>query len=78
MLVQDLDTPCAVVDLDVMESNLRRCQAYIDRHGLRLRTLPIGRSSPNSGSRRMGRRPVEGRHSARGLAEAATPPRGAG
>ena len=37
MLVQDLDTPCAVVDLDVMESNLRRCQAYLDRHGLRLR-----------------------------------------
>ena len=37
MLVQDLDTPCAVVDLDVMENNLRRCQAYLDRHGLRLR-----------------------------------------
>ena len=40
--------------------------------------LPIGRSSPNSGSRRMGRRPVDGRHSARGLAEAATPARVAG
>jgi len=37
VLVQDLDTPCAVVDLDVMENNLRRCQAYLDRHGLRLR-----------------------------------------
>src|SRR6516165_12348713 len=37
MLVQDLDTPCAVVDLDVMENNLRRCQTYLDRHGLRLR-----------------------------------------
>ena len=37
MLVQDLDTPCAVVDLDVMENNLRRCQSYLDRHGLRLR-----------------------------------------
>jgi D-serine deaminase-like pyridoxal phosphate-dependent protein len=35
--VQDLDTPCAVVDLDVMENNLRRCQIYLDRHGLRLR-----------------------------------------
>ena len=33
MLVQDLDTPCAVVDLNVMESNLRRCQAYIDGMG---------------------------------------------
>jgi D-serine deaminase-like pyridoxal phosphate-dependent protein len=37
VLVQDLDTPCAVVDLDVMENNLRRCQTYLDRHGLRLR-----------------------------------------
>ena len=37
MLVQDLDTPCAVVDLDVMENNLRRCQTYLDRHGLGLR-----------------------------------------
>ncbi len=37
MLVQDLDTPSAVVDLDVMENNLRRCQTYLDRHGLRLR-----------------------------------------
>ena len=37
MLIQDLDTPCAVVDLDVMENNLRRCQAYLDRHGLGLR-----------------------------------------
>ena len=37
MLVQDLDTPCAVVDLDVMENNLRRCQTYLDRRGLTLR-----------------------------------------
>ncbi len=37
MLVQDFDTPCAVVDLDIMENNLRRCQTYLDRHGLRLR-----------------------------------------
>ena len=37
MLVQDLDTPCAIVDLDIMENNLRRCQTYLDRHGLRLR-----------------------------------------
>jgi len=37
VLVQDLDTPCAVVDLDAMENNLRRCQTYLDRHGLSLR-----------------------------------------
>lgn len=37
MLVEDLDTPCVVVDLDVMEANLRRCQSYFDRCGLALR-----------------------------------------
>jgi D-serine deaminase-like pyridoxal phosphate-dependent protein len=37
VLVERLDTPCAVVDLDVMENNLRRCQTYLDRHGLSLR-----------------------------------------
>jgi D-serine deaminase-like pyridoxal phosphate-dependent protein len=37
VFVQDLDTPCAVVDLDAMENNLRRCQTYLDRHGLSLR-----------------------------------------
>ncbi len=37
MLSEDLDTPCAVVDLDVMENNLRRCQSYLDGHGLALR-----------------------------------------
>jgi hypothetical protein len=29
VLVQDLDTPCAVVDLDAMENNLRRCQGHL-------------------------------------------------
>ena len=37
MLVEDLDTPAVVVDLDVMEANLRRCQSYLDGHGLALR-----------------------------------------
>ncbi len=37
MLAEDLDTPAAVVDLDVMEANLRRCQSYLDRSGLALR-----------------------------------------
>jgi D-serine deaminase-like pyridoxal phosphate-dependent protein len=37
VLIQDLDTPCAIVDLDIVENNLRRCQSYLDRHGLRLR-----------------------------------------
>lgn len=37
MLTEDLDTPSAVVDLDVMEANLKRCQCYLDAHGLALR-----------------------------------------
>ena len=37
MLVNDLDTPVVVVDLDVVEANLKRCQAYFDSHGLALR-----------------------------------------
>jgi D-serine deaminase-like pyridoxal phosphate-dependent protein len=37
MLVDDLDTPCAVVDLDIMEANLRRCQSYFDQCGLTVR-----------------------------------------
>ena len=37
MLIDDIETPCAVVDLDVMENNLRRCQSYLDGHGIALR-----------------------------------------
>jgi len=28
------DTPCVVVDLDVVERNIRRLQAYLDEHGI--------------------------------------------
>jgi D-serine deaminase-like pyridoxal phosphate-dependent protein len=37
MRVQDLDTPALVVDLDIMEQNLRRVAGYCAEHGLRLR-----------------------------------------
>ena len=37
MRVEDLDTPVPVVDLDRVEANLARMQAYCDRHGLALR-----------------------------------------
>lgn len=37
MLVGDLDTPALVVDLDIMERNLRRVAGYCAEHGLRLR-----------------------------------------
>ncbi len=33
----DLDTPALTVDLDIMEENIRRLQAYCDAHDLRLR-----------------------------------------
>lgn len=35
--VDAVDTPAVVVDLDVVEANIRRFQAYCDEHGLRLR-----------------------------------------
>ncbi len=37
MLVQELDTPSLIVDLDVMEANLRRVADYAKQHSLRLR-----------------------------------------
>ena len=35
--VNDLDTPALVIDLDIMERNLRRMAEYTEEHGLRLR-----------------------------------------
>jgi D-serine deaminase-like pyridoxal phosphate-dependent protein len=35
--IHDLDTPSLIVDLDIMESNLARMQAYCNQHGLDLR-----------------------------------------
>ncbi len=37
MNIDQLETPVPVIDLDRMERNLARMQAYCDRHGLRLR-----------------------------------------
>ncbi len=34
MQTRDLDTPAVVIDLDRVERNLRRWQAYCDRHGI--------------------------------------------
>ncbi|WP_156040207.1 alanine racemase [Alicyclobacillus macrosporangiidus] len=33
----ELDTPCVVIDLDVMERNIRTMQSYCDQHGLAFR-----------------------------------------
>ena len=32
--VRDIDTPAVTVQLDVMEANIRRVQALLDRHGI--------------------------------------------
>src|SRR5271157_583722 len=37
MLLQEIDTPALVVDLDILDRNLARVAAYANRHGLRLR-----------------------------------------
>src|SRR5215469_7727995 len=37
MHTSDLDTPALVIDLDVMDRNLRRMAEYTREHGLRLR-----------------------------------------
>jgi D-serine deaminase-like pyridoxal phosphate-dependent protein len=34
MRVQDLDTPVVTIHLDVMEDNIHRVQAHLDRHGI--------------------------------------------
>ncbi|HEY3284804.1 MAG TPA: alanine racemase [Armatimonadota bacterium] len=37
MRLEHLDTPSLLVDLDILESNLRRAQSYCDQHNLSLR-----------------------------------------
>jgi len=36
-LIQDLDTPALIIDLDIMERNLQRVASYAAQHNLRLR-----------------------------------------
>jgi len=37
MIFEDLDTPAAIVDMDIMEANIFRAQRYLDAHGLKNR-----------------------------------------
>ena len=53
MTVQDLDTPALIVDLDVMERNLRRVADYCARHRLRLRPHTKTHKSPLLGRRQL-------------------------
>ncbi len=34
MKIDQLDTPVAIVDLDILETNIARAQRYLDRHGI--------------------------------------------
>jgi D-serine deaminase-like pyridoxal phosphate-dependent protein len=37
MNIESLDTPCVLIDLDRVEANLKRAQAFADAHGFKLR-----------------------------------------
>jgi D-serine deaminase-like pyridoxal phosphate-dependent protein len=53
MLVSEIDTPALLVDLDVMERNLRRVADYARDHGLRLRPHTKTHKSPRIGQRQL-------------------------
>jgi len=53
MRVPDIDTPALLVDLDVMERNLRRVADYTEGHGLRLRPHTKTHKSPRIGRRQL-------------------------
>jgi D-serine deaminase-like pyridoxal phosphate-dependent protein len=57
MRIQDLDTPVVTIHLDVMEDNIRRVQAHLDRYGIANRAHikthkipPIGRMQIERGA----------------------------
>src|SRR5690349_3610949 len=53
MHVSEIDTPALVVDLDVMEANLRRVADYCKAHDLRLRPHTKTHKSPLMGRRQL-------------------------
>ena len=53
MQVPAVDTPALLVDLDVMEANLRRVAEYTRAHGLRLRPHTKTHKSPRIGRRQL-------------------------
>ena len=44
--IDELDTPCIVIDLDAAEENIRRMQGYCDDHGIALRPHTKTNKSP--------------------------------
>ena len=53
MLVWELDTPALVVDLDIMEQNLRRAAEYAAAHDLRLRPHTKTHKAPELARRQL-------------------------
>src|SRR5271154_27461 len=53
MLISEIETPALLVDLDVMERNLRRVADYAKDHGLRLRPHTKTHKSPRIGRRQL-------------------------
>ena len=53
MRIAEIDTPALLVDLDVMEANLRRVADYSQSHGLRLRPHTKTHKSPRIGRRQL-------------------------
>jgi D-serine deaminase-like pyridoxal phosphate-dependent protein len=53
MQISEIDTPALLVDLDVMERNLRRVADYTNSHGLRLRPHTKTHKSPRIGRRQL-------------------------
>ncbi|MBM3769644.1 MAG: D-TA family PLP-dependent enzyme, partial [Acidobacteria bacterium] len=49
MHFNDLDTPALLIDLDVMERNVRKMAAYAREHALRLRPHTKTHKSPELG-----------------------------
>jgi D-serine deaminase-like pyridoxal phosphate-dependent protein len=54
--LEELDTPCVVVDLDLMERNIQRMAAFAAEHGLQLR--PHAKSHKTLGSPNASARPA--------------------
>src|ERR1700692_2364092 len=54
MHISELDTPALVIDLDIMERNLRRVGDYCKEHGLRLSPHTKTHKVPAAGRRPLG------------------------
>ena len=53
MHISEIDTPALIVDLDILERNLRRVADYTRQHGLRLRPHTKTHKSPRIGKRQL-------------------------